>query len=466
MRRAELDDRLAALFAGRPVVLGPGVLALWARWTTWLAELGCPTLVVTTGRGAGPVPGPETVVVEIDSPATASLTDELRLHDRLLHDLPQHAVDAIETFDPDRRGVVLASPFVTTDQPVLGRPVTGGRPRAWLDLEDKLLADGIWAAVGLPVAPYRIVGLDEDELTAATRELGGPQGVVWSGDARDGFNGGGNYVRWVRDERDARTARAFFAPRCDRLRVMPFLEGVPCSIHGVVLPDGTAALRPVEIAVLRNTAHRTFVYAGLGTSWDPPVADRAQMRAAARRVGEHLRAAHGYRGAFGIDGVLTTDGFRPTELNTRMSAGATTAAEVDARFFALLQANLVAGVDTGVTVADVEARVEQMDAERTGRVIAVAEGPRVGRRLSYPVTYDGVSFRRSDRETGNTLSVADTASGFFAQVDPCVALEPGRRLADVTAALLRFVDAEYGAGFGPVEVAPDVRVRTSSNQTP
>ena len=29
-------------------------------------------------------------------------------------------------------------------------------------------------------------------------------------------------------------------------------------------PDGTAALRPVEIAVLRNTAHRTFVYAGLG----------------------------------------------------------------------------------------------------------------------------------------------------------------------------------------------------------
>mgnify|MGYP000997268617 CR=1 FL=1 len=119
MRRAELDDRLAALFAGRPVVLGPGVLALWARWTTWLAELGCPTLVVTTGRGAGPVPGPETVVVEIDSPATASLTDELRLHDRLLHDLPQHAVDAIETFDPDRRGVVLASPFVTTDQPVL-----------------------------------------------------------------------------------------------------------------------------------------------------------------------------------------------------------------------------------------------------------------------------------------------------------------------------------------------------------
>ena len=78
------------------------------------------------------------------------------------------------------------------------------------------------------------------------------------------------------------------------------------------------------------------------------------MRAIARRVGAHLQAAHGYRGAFGIDGVLTADGFRPTELNTRMSAGATAVSQVDRRFFTLLQANLVAGVDTGLTAADVE----------------------------------------------------------------------------------------------------------------
>lgn len=140
-----------------------------------------------------------------------------------------------------------------------------------------------------------------------------------------------------------------------------------------------------------------------------------------------------------------------------MSAGATTAAEVDARFFALLQANLVAGVDTGATVADVEALVGRMDAERTGRVIAVAEGARIGGADSYPVWYDGTSFHRSDRETGTTLAIADTATGFFARVDPCVALEPGRRLADVTAALLRFVDTEHGAGFGPLEVAPELR---------
>ena len=97
---------------------------------------------------------------------------------------------------------------------------------------------------------------------------------------------------------------------------MPFLDGVPCSIHGLVLPDGTAVFRPVEIAILRDAAGRQFVYGGLSTYWDPPPADREEMRDVARRVGEHLRAAYGYRGAFGIDGVLTADGFRPTELNT------------------------------------------------------------------------------------------------------------------------------------------------------
>jgi hypothetical protein len=456
--RAAATDRLAALYAGRPVVVGPGVLAGFTPWVEWLHRLGCPTLVLATSRGAGPVPGAATRVVEIETPATAMVTEELRLHDRLAHQLPAHAVAAVEAFDPGRRGVFLTRAFATTDEPILGRPVTGGRPRAFLDLEDKVLADDIWAAAGVEAAPYRVATLDEDELARATREMAGPLGAVWSGDARDGFNGGGNYVRWIRDRRDQAAARAFFSTRCDRVRVQPFLDGVPCSIHGIVLPDGTAALRPVEIAILRNLADRTFVYGGLGTSWDPPVADRDQMRAAVRRVGAHLQAEHGYRGAFGIDGVLTADGFRPTELNTRMSAGASTLAEVDARFFALLQANLVAGVDTGLGHADIESLVPMMDAARSGKVLAVAEGHKVGGDFSYPVSWDGTAFDRASEETGSTLVVADTVSGFFAKVDPCVALAPGERLAHVNAALLAFVDREYGSTFGPVEPAPDLRV--------
>lgn len=348
MRRAELRDRLAALYAGRPVVLGPGPIAGWDPWVERLSRLGCPTLVL-----------------DLPAPATVLATDGVRLHDRLLRELPPEAVDAVERFDPEGNGVFRTSPFVTSDDPILGRPVTGGRPRAYLALEDKLVAGAVWAAAGVEAPPYRVVPLDEDALAAATRELAGPLGVVWVG---DGLSGGGDYVRWVVDDRDRATARAFFAPRCARVRVTPFLDGVPCSIHGFVLPDGTAALRPVEIAALRDRAARTFSIAGLGTGWDPPAADREQMRAVARRVGEHLRAAHGYRGAFGVDGVLTADGFRPTELNPRMPAGAHLLAEVDLDFFELLQANLLAGVDAGATVADVEGFLPEMDAVRRANV--------------------------------------------------------------------------------------------------
>ena len=62
---------------------------------------------------------------------------------------------------------------------------------------------------------------------------------------------------------------------------MPFLEGIPCSIHGVVFhPD--------------------------------------------RRVGAGLRERVGYRGAFTVDGVLAAQGFLPTELNPRLGAGLST----------------------------------------------------------------------------------------------------------------------------------------------
>ncbi|MCW2795799.1 hypothetical protein [Nocardioides sp.] len=456
--RAEVTDHLGRLYAGRPVVLGPGILAGYTSLVTWFRELGSPALVVSNARGAGPVPAEgDCVVVEVPPPASISITDELRQHDRMARDLPAYAVAAIEEFDPAGDGIWFTSPFVTTDEPILGRPVTGGRPASFLALEDKMLADDIWAAADVPCAPHLIVAVERSALAAATDALAGPMGAVWSGDARDGFNGGGNYVRWIREDRDRATGLGFFGLHCDRVRVLPFLDGVPCSIHGMVLPDGTAAFRPVEIAMLRNMADRTFVYGGLGTYWDPPDADRDEMRDVVRRVGAHLQSAHGYRGAFGIDGVLTADGFRPTELNTRMSAGATVVAETDRRFFTLLQANLVAGVDVGLTVADLESLVALMDAERSGKAVAVAEGPKVGGDFSFPVAWDGHAFSRADEPTGNILVVADTPTGFFAKVEPCLALGPGERLAEVNVALLAFVDAEYGSTFGALEAAPDVR---------
>ena len=457
--RAEVTQRLGAPWAGRPVIVGPVVLAGFARPIEWLHDLGCPVLVVATGRGVGPLPEEGSYeVVWLETPATASLTEELRLHDRMIRQLPDDLRAAVDAFDPGRRALWFTTPFVTTDDPIDGRPVTAGRPASFLALEDKLIADAIWDAAGVDRAPYRIVDLTDDAaLDAATAELRSELGAVWSGDTRDGFNGGGNFVRWIRDDRDRAEAAAYFLPRCDRVRVLPFLEGVPCSIHGIVLPDGTAVLRPVEIVTLRDPVARTMTYSGLGSTWDPPVADREAMREVARRVGAHLQREHGYRGAFGIDGVLTVDGFRPTELNTRMSAGLTALAELDRRFFHFLQAALVAGSETGLSAADVEGLVPGMDAARVGKVLAFGEGNAQPPEESYPVAWDGRTFTRSCEETGNLFQIGPAPSGLFAKVDPCAAVVTGERLAPVNAALLAHLDASYGTSFGPVEPAPDVR---------
>ncbi len=473
--RAEVTRRLAAPLAGRPVIIGPTVLAGATSTVAGLRALGCPVLVVATTRGAGPVPDlDEVTVTSVVAPEVGSITDELRLMDRMARELPPDARAAVEAFDPDGRGLWWCGPFVTSDEPIDGRPVVFGRPAAYLALEDKMLADEVWVAAGVAHPAHALVEVDATALAAATTELAGPLGTVWSGDARDGFNGAGNYVRWVLDERDQAAALAFFGPRCDRVRVQPFLEGVPCSIHGFVLPDGTAALRPVEIATLRDVARRRFVYGGVGTTWDPPEHDRDAMRDVVRRVGAHLASAHGYRGAFGIDGVLTADGFLPTELNPRMSAGATTVADVDRWFFLLLQATLLAGVDPGVDVADLEGLVPLMDAERSGSIRAVWQGATaVTGAHAVPVRWDGRDFavtaddrgddraddRADDREraTGDTVVVAATPTGFFATVDPCDSLRAGVRVSDLTAALMRLADRAWGSDFGALEAAPEVR---------
>lgn len=345
--RAGVTARLGALYDGRPVLLGPGRPAGWRPWVTRLRALGSAALVV-----------------EVTAPPTVRVSDALRHHDRLLRTLPDATRATIDAFDPEHRGRWQVGPFVTSDEPIDGRPVLGGRPASYLRLEDKTRADAVWAAAGVPHAAYRIVAVgDPRALDEASAELAGPGGAVWSG---DGLAGAGDRVRWVRDRADRVAARADLVQHCRRVRVQPYLDGVPCSVHGLVLPTGTAALRPVRIGVRRDPATRRFVPTGLDTGWEPPPAEREEMRGVARRVGAHLAAEHGYRGAFGIDGVLTADGFRPTELNPRMSGGLHLLAAVDPDLLELLQTHLLAGLDPGLDVADVESLVPLMDA-RPGR---------------------------------------------------------------------------------------------------
>ncbi len=233
----------------------------------------------------------------------------------------------------------------------------------WLALEDKVVVDAFWDRAGVDREPSRVARLDE--ATHVASELDRGDGTVWAADARDGFNGGATQTYWVTDDSSRHRALEGLQPVCDSVRVMPFLEGIPCSVHGIVLPDGVAVLRPVEMVTLRSG--NKFVYAGCATYWDPEPAVREQMRAVAHHAGEQLRHEVDFRGTFTVDGVVTSDGFRPTELNPRFGAGIMTIARGAGIPMVLVNDLIVGGHDIGRTAVELEADVvAQGDARRGG----------------------------------------------------------------------------------------------------
>jgi hypothetical protein len=246
---------------------------------------------------------------------------------------------------------------------------------------------------------------------------------------------------------------------CDRVRVMPFLEGIPCSIHGMVFRGYVAALRPVEMVTLRR-GHE-FFYAGASTYWDPPDADRVAMRDVARRVGEALRERVDFRGAFTVDGVMTVDGFRPTELNPRMGAGLGVIARGVADLpIDLLNQSLISGLDLDYRPADFEQLlVETADACRAGGTWRALPDAAT-RRKHVPLHWDGARWRRAadDEVPDGFVDLGESNIGSFVRLG----LEPARTPAGPSigqraAAFYAFCDAELGTTVGPLEAAPDVR---------
>ena len=203
-------EHLGGLFRGRRVVCGIAPLAGFTDFVGLLEQSRArrPLLVVSS-VGAGPVPSPEQAeVVHLAMEPRSTRTEDLRRQHEVAHALPAAIRTAIDAYDPDGEAMWLVGPFIGTE-PIDGRRVVGGRPGAWTALEDKLVADTVWDAVGGERAESRIVPVEE--ATCAAGRLDRGAGTVWAGDARDGFNGGGDFVRWVVTDEDAASALAFFA---------------------------------------------------------------------------------------------------------------------------------------------------------------------------------------------------------------------------------------------------------------
>jgi hypothetical protein len=450
------------IFKGQRVIIVGVPLAGTRDAVIRLRTLGSDRcLVLATGPGTGTFPSPDDAEWMILEHRFADVLAELHAVEALMANPPADVIRVMDRYDPDRRALVLA-PVVTLGPiptQMAGRRVWGGRPAASLALEDKTRIDGFWDRVGVERSPFVLAPLSISAVRGASDRMNRGSGTVWAGDARDGLHGGAHLVRWVRSESDLTEALSFFSERCDRVRVMPFLEGIPCSIHGLVFPDDIVTIRPVELITLRPTVGARFLYAGAATYWDPSDADREYMRAVARRVGEAFRAQVG-PGTFTIDGVMTADGFRPTELNPRFGAGL----NVIARGLPDLPLALICQALQGGEALDYRPRgleemlVQGADTHRSGggwTTIAKAEQETHEHGLArangdYRLAAPG-------EPADASLLIGPSTVGGFVRFTPDPTRTPsGSSIAPAVVAAFALADKEFGTGLGRLASAEEI----------
>jgi hypothetical protein len=466
-----ITTELRSVYGERKWIIATDVLAGAASTAGALQRLGATSalcVAASPGTGAGPDPefAPDPIVFDVSA---ASMMEGIRASAEQLANLPAKAVAQIDAFDPERVTRVIGTIF-DDGRPVGGRTKYGARPASWQALEDKVTVDALWDAIGVQRAESRIVlATDVDALRAATREMDRGDGAVWSADAREGFHGGAAYTRWVETEEQILAVQAELQPHADQIRVMPYLRGIPCSIHGMVFDGYVVALRPCEMIVFRQPGGR-FLYAHAATFWDPPQSDRDEMRAVARRTGEYLRTTVDYRGAFTVDGVMTSEGFRPTELNPRFGAAlGKIGLSVDLPL-PLLNFALVERESCDWRPREFEALLlEAADVQRAGATMAVF--PKVVTEMAeMPLVYREDRFRPAEdgEEPDANAKLGPSAAGGIVFVTFVSDRTPaGPSVAPRAAAALAWADEHWQLGIGPLSPAVDgVRDSSAQSSTP
>ncbi|MFV9672544.1 MAG: hypothetical protein ACNYZH_04905 [Acidimicrobiia bacterium] len=312
-----VNSRIAEFHRGKKWILLPDAAAAATPLVEQLHDWGAAgVMVIAALEGVGDLP----VADRIHYTRTSgdSVMQGIRAYLKSVERPSALLGGSVEVFDPDHEAMILGGGFSRLDT-LAGRPVYGARPGVGGALEDKTTVDQLWDDAQVRRAPSVVVPVAD--AVAASIAIGTQAGTVWAGDNTEGWHGGGEYVRWIKNAGDAAAALEWFSSHAETVRVMPFLDGIPCSIHGFVTRDGVAVFLPVEMVMLRHASKSEFIYAQAANFWNPPTEVRDEMRKAARRVGELLQERHGYLGGFGIDGVCTRDGFLPTELNPRRSIG-------------------------------------------------------------------------------------------------------------------------------------------------
>lgn len=456
---AYYQDLLRPVFAGRKfLIAGPiavGLKGLVLR----LTELGAERpFLIAASEGTGILPTGDEAELRVLGIQSTDALEEFRSLHRALGELPVGLRADIDAWDPPGTArFIFASPLADSLD-VAGRKAYAARSPAWAALEDKVRIDAFWDETGVPRAPSRIVAADHGALKSAARELDRGLGTVWAADARDGIHGGGLGLRWVRHGDTGRESFASLRRMADRIRVMPFLEGIPASIHGIVFPESVAVFLPVEMVVLRPTTGDRLHYAGCATAFDPLPEDRKAMRDLAYRVGVALRETVNYRGPFGIDGILAEEGYLPTELNARSGAALGPLAQglpLKPLCLAITQGERL---DYRPDLLE-RAIMGSADAHRTCAGWSVTPR-RFEDNCTMDVVREGDEYRkcRPGEDPHGTLQAGPSPVGGFVRfVLHPERIESGPSAASEVVRAFRLSDRVLGTEFGEFEVASDVR---------
>jgi hypothetical protein len=178
-------------------------------------------------------------------------------------------------------------------------------------------------------------------------------------------------------------------------------------------------------------------------------------------VGELLVDRVGFRGCYGIDGVMTEDGFLPTEVNPRFGGGmATIARGLADRLPLVLLHHTVIEQPEVVAAGPLEERLTAAaDAHRAG-----GAGLLVDRRRDpseeHLLARDTAGWRLAGpgEPADARLDIGPGATGGFVKVTLDPARTPtGPPVGERVASALAFADAAFGTGTGGLTAAPTAR---------
>ena len=431
-----------------------------------------PVMAVGAMSGVGPF-DQEIPTLVLDVEPAGSMVANMHRGQAALADPGPGFLAEVDAWNPAGDARAIASSTAVAGR-FMGRPSFGARPARWRELEDKLAIEALWRRAGIPVAPSRQVSLDDrDAVLAAHRELATADGTVWAGDNSTGWHGGGDGTFWVPDLAAAEHM-AGTLDRFDKVRIMPFVAGVPASMHGMVVPDGSGGaevlvFRPCEMMMVRDLASHRFVYCRAATFWDPAPDDREAMGRTVHRIGRELIGDVDFRGVFTVDGVVGVDGFVPTEVNTRYGAALRAAhptAAGDTIDLLLLNLLLIEGLLDDLDLRPLGPVVTaELDRQRAGRaMLPTPVAPEAERRAGITRADDGTltvtelgpeDDPRPESIATVRFGTADGTTG-FAMIDLLV-VEVGPPTAPLVVELANALDQAWGLGVPPLLAATPAR---------